>query len=156
MRRSIPRGFSLIELILVVLLLSVIAGLAVPNFKQSFSNLKLNQTAKDLSYVMRYAQSRAVSKGIVIRLEFTSEMDRYHLTQLSSKGSLGEYERFKGRMGREFEISDLIKIDFMEGNVTFFPDGTIEKKEINVCKEDRCLLISTKVQRGYVNVIEEE
>ncbi|VAW18006.1 hypothetical protein MNBD_BACTEROID05-137 [hydrothermal vent metagenome] len=152
MRCSISKGFSLIELILVVLLLSVIAGLTVPNFKQSFSNLKLNQTAKDLSYVMRYAQSRAVSKGILIRLEFASAMDSYHLTQVSS----GEYERFKGRMGRDFQISDLIKINFTEGNLIFFPDGTIEKKEINVCKEERCLLISTKIQRGYVNVIEEK
>ncbi|MBU4333896.1 MAG: prepilin-type N-terminal cleavage/methylation domain-containing protein, partial [Candidatus Omnitrophica bacterium] len=46
-------AFTLIEIILVVLLLSVIAGLTIPNFRNSFRKVKLQNSANNIAYLMR-------------------------------------------------------------------------------------------------------
>ena len=65
-----PRGFTLVEILLVVMLIGLAAGLAVPNFSGSFSSLQLRETAENLGYLMRYAQSRAIIRRQPCRLEF--------------------------------------------------------------------------------------
>ncbi|MCA9408421.1 MAG: prepilin-type N-terminal cleavage/methylation domain-containing protein [Candidatus Omnitrophica bacterium] len=139
-------GFTLVELMLVVLLLTVIAGLTLPNFSRGFDSMKLKQTAKDLTYMMRYAQSRAITKNKHVRLVFEENYQRYHLEEENGSDN---FVQVNGRAGRIFHIPSGIQIESDNDEILFFPDGQIEKLYVYICQREKCFTVSTKEQRGH-------
>ncbi len=160
LNKKTSRGFTLIEILLVVVLISVISAIAVPNFSQPYKNLQLKTATNDIAYLMRYAQSRAVSKNKKVRIEFSDGRQRYWLTEESQKGvgvaTEEQFVKISSRLGRENNLGKDIRVEMQEENLIFYPDGTMDKRELSVCNLKKCFLISTKVQRGYVSVFEEE
>ena len=153
-------GFTLIEIILVVLLVTVIIGLTVPNFSSAYNNLQLQNTTDHLAYLMRYAQGRAVTHNREVRLEFDEEHLHYWLTEQEEMIGASEAEKtfnqISGRLGRMFVIPKDIEVRMEAMGISFYPDGRIEKDHIYLCYHDRCYLISTKERRGYVQIYEAE
>jgi len=65
---SPPPGFTLIELILVMTILTAVIGLAAPSLANFFRGRTLDSEAKRLLALTRHGQSRAVSEGIPMDL----------------------------------------------------------------------------------------
>ena len=57
-------------------------------------------------------------------------------------------------MGNVFRIPDGLKFEPGDLTILFYPDGSMEKQAVKLCGEAGCLLISTREQRGHVNVLE--
>ena len=154
------RGFTLIEIILVVVLLLIIAALAIPNFSHTYTTVELQTSTQDLAYLMRYAQSRAISKNKNVQLEFNPEFTQYWLTQekldQDDSADQEEFERFDGRLGKTYEIPRDILLEDAPQTIRFYPDGNIEKKHFYVCQPAFCYTISTQDQKGFVDVFEEK
>ena len=141
------KAFTLVEVILVMLVLGVIAALAVPNFGSSYKNLQLNQAVDQFAYLMRYAQSRAIAKGDVVRLEIDLSAGSYWLTEKENP--------IQGRYGKHKRLSLGFKVEVDEGHVVdFYPDGQIEKQNIIICFHEKCKTISTQIQRGVVHILD--
>jgi len=152
-------AFTLIEIILVVLLLSVIAGLTIPNFRNSFRKVKLQNSANNIAYLMRYAQSRAITKGVLVRFEFEHGSGKYWLAEQKNDviGRDDEaFVKFSNKMGKNFSLPDGLTLGSEGLTILFYPDGNIEKQAVKLCGEVSCLIISTREQRGHVNVFEAE
>jgi len=153
------KGFTLIEILLVLVLLTVIIGLVIPNFSSTYNSLQLKRMVQDLGYLMRYAQSRAITKQSLVRLEFDDEQKTYWLMQevKDQEGDIeGSFDRLSGRLGRNYRIPDGIKIQKGEEMILFYPDGQIEKQHLSICNDKKCFTISTKAQRGKVLIFEDE
>ena len=161
-KRFFTHGFTFVEILLVVVLLAIIAGIAVPNFSSAYQNLQLKKTTEDLVFMMRYAQSRAVSKNILMRLVLDSDSAQYWLEeQISEKEkdntSLEEgFQKFEGRLGRTFHIPTDFQVQAEEEMTQFYPDGRIDRQRIYLCHKERCLTISTREQRGAVHIFNEK
>jgi len=153
-------SFTLVELILVTVILSFLALLSVPNFQKLYSNVKLQTKADDLAYVMRYAQSYAVTHDATLRLNFSPTLEEYWLSQseqpddVDAEGEEVEYERLDGRMGRTWHMGEEVSLEMEEENIQFYSDGRIDKDRLYLCKNEKCYTISTKEQRGYVRVFD--
>lgn len=150
-------GFTLVELLLVVVLLAVIAGLSIPRFSQTYKKMQLKQSAENLAYVMRYAQSRSITGNQFVRLLFSSERDRYWIEEQEENENFElEYKRINGRMGQSYAVPDNFNIDFNGDAIEFNPDGSIEKKFLYICvnENDQCYTVSTAEQRGMVHVFD--
>src|ERR1039457_3008092 len=63
-----PRGFTLIELILVMALLTIVISLTAPSLSHFFRGRTLDSEARRLLALTRSGQSRAVSEGMPIDL----------------------------------------------------------------------------------------
>ena len=156
------KSFSLIELLLVVIILGVIAGLAIPNFSQTYVNLQLQETAKNIAYVMRYAQSQAVIKRKNFRLEFDDPNKTYWLTQKNDETpdkpvevDDAVFERISGRNGRTFYISDELTLEIPKPFIEFYPNGDIEKMRIFLSNpKKKYFTVSTQEQTGYVLIFD--
>lgn len=155
-----PPGFTLIEVILVVVLLAVVVSLSVPQFSKSFQKLQLRQLTQDLAYCMQYAQSRAITQNKEVRLEFDPEFLKYWLTQQASSltppSAATIYENISGRMGRVFSVPANVEIKTDDTAISFYPDGSIEKQIIEICYKQKCSLITTQEKRGSIEVYESE
>ncbi|MCA9402158.1 MAG: GspH/FimT family pseudopilin [Candidatus Omnitrophica bacterium] len=156
------RAFTLVEIILVLLILTVIAGLSAPSLSKSLTKHQFDKTADQLINLMRYAQSRAITRSRPVRLEFNSGLTEFWLTEVRSTDPAveesNEFERLPGRMGvaRRVPAELAVRIDAHISGLTFYPDGRMDKAELAVCKEKRCKIISTRIQRGFIRSFDSE
>lgn len=148
-------AFTLVEIILVVLLLSVVAGLTIPNFRKTFQKVQLQNSADHIVYAMRYAQSRAIINSTLVRFEFDQNDGCYWLVE-QSKEEDDHFVKLFNKMGKVFRMPEGINMISSNIPILFYPDGRIEKRDIKLCSEGGCLLISTRGQRGHVNVFKVE
>jgi type II secretion system protein H len=162
-RKRVLAGFTLIEILLVMVLMAMVAVLALPNFSNSYKQMRWDQAVGDLVYGMRYAQSRAVSQGQIVRLVFDEEQQSYWLEELppdQEEGTDQEFQRVTGSLGRVQKLPEGVEVNLPAGSVRFFPDGTIERLTIEL-KQGKpwnlysvCQKISTELQRGGINLME--
>ncbi len=143
-------AFTLIEMLLVIILLAVVAGLTVPSFRKSFSGIELKNQSQEFVYLMRYGQSRSVTKGTRIRMNLELGSRNYFLTESEEESERLDFKPIKGKMGRKYQFSSKIDIESKETTIDFFSDGTIEKVQIRLCLERNCVVISTLEQRGKI------
>ena len=73
MDRSRNRGFTIIELMVVLALAAVMLGLAVPNMRQFILNNRLTSGANDLLRAVNQARSEAIKRQTVVTLCATDE-----------------------------------------------------------------------------------
>ena len=173
--RTRGAGFTLIEILLVVAILGVIAGLSLPDFQKTYERIELSQAANNIAYLMRYAQSRSIIQRRNLQFICDSDGKRYWLTQearlpieekgggqarlpieekMGGQGSRVSFEKLSGRWGRIFKIPREISVQAEDSSVSFSPDGKITRTEISLCRQSRCVVVSTKEQIGYVYVFE--
>jgi len=81
-RSRAEHGFSLIELLCVLIMLAALAGMAVPSFVSSLREERLRSTTRNIISMTRLARGRAVNRAHVVRLNFDLEQRTYFLTEL--------------------------------------------------------------------------
>jgi prepilin-type N-terminal cleavage/methylation domain-containing protein len=68
MRKTNQKGVTLIELIVVMVIIAIGAGLLVPNIGGWLSNYRLRSATRDVASMMRVAQMKAVSNNLQYRV----------------------------------------------------------------------------------------
>src|SRR5260221_10972811 len=66
---SPPSGFTLIELMVVLLVLAAAVAFALPRLESAMPGLKLRQTARELVVMLRAAQRQAIGSGRDVAVE---------------------------------------------------------------------------------------
>ena len=144
-------GFSLLELLLVIIILAVIAGLTVPHFSQSYTHVLITKTADDIAYSMRYAQSRAVTRGHRFQLQFDDTFQKYWITEEESEEQLNPvFKRISGKMGKTYAIPEGVEVRAERSTIDFLPNGNIQKARIQLESKNNVLTISTADQKNHV------
>lgn len=67
------RGFSLIEAMVVVSILAIIVGIAVPSFKEFQANRRLNGFAVELATDIHYLRSEAIARNQKMYIRFGND-----------------------------------------------------------------------------------
>lgn len=99
-----PRGFTLIELILVMALLAIAFGVTFPTLRTFFRGRVLDSEAHRLLALTRYAQNRAATEGMSMILWFDAAEGFYGLQ--AAPGYLDEDPR-----AVEYQIDNDLRIE---------------------------------------------
>ena len=128
------RGFTLVELAVVLFLLAALAALAVPSFSRTIVSARLRASASDVRSALARARLVAVSGGRVRSVVFDLERGEYGMDNEAVRSRFPEPIRLGGvrLMGEAAEGG--------EARVRFFADGTADPAEISVESGDGATL----------------
>lgn len=156
-RRDARRGFTLIELMVVLMLMGIMTAMIVPEMKGTYEAALLRSTSRELANVFSIACCQAVSLDQLHRVRLDRQTGRY-LVERRRGNSLGsEFLPVRDLPGSEGKIDSRITIDIRrtgeaassptddetspgsdpEGPagdrdeaIAFYPDGTADAREI--------------------------
>ncbi|MCU7921984.1 MAG: prepilin-type N-terminal cleavage/methylation domain-containing protein [Candidatus Thiodiazotropha sp. (ex Dulcina madagascariensis)] len=114
------RGFTLIELMLVLVVLALLVTLTPPLFEKAFPALKLKAAARDLAQEIRYVQQTAILTGRPMQVRFNLQTHAYQSDQVNGGEvrALPEGIRFVTRDG------PMPAEDRQRLILVFYPDGS--------------------------------
>lgn len=142
-------GFTLMELVIVVVIVGMMLGAVVPLFGGSFRTLRANGAVKELLNALKFAQESAITSGVEHRVYFAPDDNVYWV--LRKKASIPtsasellapmEFEPVADQLGTKQALPRgirLAKVDAIEDDerdadyVAFYPDGggSIAKIEV--------------------------
>ncbi len=130
-----PRyGFTLLELLFVVVISAILVSAVVPRLKNSIGSLALQNFLSDISAFSKYAQMKAINSGSWSRVRFDrSKRTMFLENRFVARDSFGTQSE-QWRVERTRRIPDKVSIDFMESedNVVFYPDGTSSEMSLRI------------------------
>jgi type II secretion system protein H len=122
------RGFTLIELILVMSLLIIIISLVTPSLEKFFQGRTMDSEVRQFVSLTHYAQSRAISEGSPMLLWVDSKAGKYGLTQESgypdADAKAMEYTIGQGLKINVGKLGTKAKAAKRSG-IHFSPDGNV-------------------------------
>jgi len=133
------RGFTLLELLLVLALLAMAVAIAAPSLSRFFHGRALDSEGRRMVSMTRYAQSRAVSEGVPMVMWFNPDQGTYgveaEMTYTDTDTKAVEYQLDSNL---EMELPSTVLNDVVPWKITkeiggmhpairFTPDGFISE-----------------------------
>lgn len=119
-------GFTLIEILLVVVIVAIVVSITAPQFHKTFTAIQLANTTQDIAYLMRYLRSKAASEKSIYQLKFDLGARKYFAQNISG-GKISVYEKPR-------PIPENINITATLNPIKFYPDGSIDEVSIFLFK----------------------
>jgi len=162
------KGFTLIELIIVLVVLSAVLVIAFPRMEAFFAGGYLRSTTRRLVGTIRYLHDRSVTTGKRLRLCYDLDENEYWIEEENEEG---EFEELKTVLGKREALPEgitFLDIITPEGKMNsgqtftlFFSKGYVTKSIIhlqNEKEEVQTLLVKGSMGRVmvYKGYVEEE
>jgi len=157
-RRTRARGFTLVELMVVIVIIGIMSAMIIPEMRGSYQDALLRSTSRRLVDVCSLASSRAITLHQPQRVRLDTKAGRYYIERADrdTQGASG-FARVRELPGGDGELDPRISIairkrgeegtssserraapDFGDasanlvaaGAIGFFADGTAEAAEI--------------------------
>ncbi len=164
--RNKPFGFTLIELSLVVLIVSIIAVVATPKFRATYETIKFRSSVYNLVKLMNYARERAIIEKKPFRIHFFKETMEFCLETIpkqdkeDKKDRDKEFKAIAGSLGKRITFPRGVEFDIDEPRedfVTFYPDGQADECVIYIKgTKDMVYTVTTKKMVGLIRLFREK
>ena len=106
------RGFSLLELVIVLIIISLLALLVTPRLTKTISHMEVRSVAKKISAILRYCRNDAVNKNKIYQVNFDRE------SNLVSVQSAAEGEE-KLSPQNSYPLPKEVQVEKVEAGKTF-------------------------------------
>lgn len=151
-------GFTLIEVMVVLVLMAIMAAMIVPEMKGTFEAALLRSTSRDLVSVLNLAYSRAISINQVHRVRLDPSSGKYFV-ETRVRGGGGDFISVQDVAGSEGKLDQRISIEIRnssedvseipalpsfsnsrtesrepesDNTISFYPDGTADRRDIQL------------------------
>ena len=123
--RQSDSGFSLVELIIVITIVAILSGFAVPSILELSRDMKFRQASREIVSTFRKAKDYAISKNVQHRVNFNASTRQYLIIQGNSLYRSTAWSPLGNAM---MELPIGVFINFSSGfntlSVQFNPNGT--------------------------------
>jgi general secretion pathway protein H len=118
-------GFSLVELLVVLVMLGLLAGVSAPAIGRYYDNLEYRKQVGEITAVLRYARLMAVTRGKPVQLALAEE----GVPTLRLTGAVEEQRPVGAGEGERLMIEP--------AEIVFFPEGRATPGRITFSRGER-------------------
>src|SRR5210317_1733873 len=139
-RKHSVDGFTLVELIMVMVVLAGVMAVAAPSLSKFFRNSALNDEARRIVGLIELARREAISTGYPMQVWFDLENQWFGIRELSGQESgLNDPADRQARTGKYFfELDTHLEIELDRStmvnqtlpSIIYFPDGNLETSSL--------------------------
>jgi prepilin-type N-terminal cleavage/methylation domain-containing protein len=124
-------GFTLVELILVMALLSTMMAVAAPSLSNFFSGRGLEEETRRFLAVTRHARNEAISTATVVEMWIDLDERAYGLSPHDPyTPEVTEARRYHVARGLTLEIDPESIDEDGRATITFWPDGLLDTESV--------------------------
>ena len=141
------RGFSLIELIIVLIIITLAAALVTPSLSRFSKTIELKGAAKKISGILRYYRSEAVHTGTVYQVLFNSETREVKVQNVPQEENEGNNQKKDQKITKSYILPQGVQIKEVEApdpefpsdfpTIEFYPNGSSNGGTIYLGAADR-------------------
>ena len=121
------QGFTLIELMVVVVIIAIVTAVIIPEMKGTYEDALLRSTSRKLVSACSLAYSQAVTANQLHRVRLDTRKGRYALEKSASEGGSG-FVQVKDLPGCEGELDSRISIQIRKPGVEPKPESRDEAR----------------------------
>jgi general secretion pathway protein H len=141
-------GFTLLEMMLVLVVAAVLAAVAVPNMQPAITNMQLRAATQDIASALRHTRGQALSRGR--EAEFVLNVQKH-------------FYRVAGRQ-KPYVLAESVKLslftaDFLmdegQGSIVFYPDGSASGGRVTLEGAGKTRLVDVNWLTGNIVIREE-
>ena len=121
-RKTGVRGFTLIEVLLVAVIIAIIITVATPMFRSTLTTVELANVTQDIAQTMRLLKMEASTHKTIYQLKIDLAKRVYSAQQFGTKS--GNY------IVEPKKIPNNVDIAMTANPVTFYSDGSVDKVTI--------------------------
>lgn len=163
-------GFSLLELIVVLIVIALITGAVVPMFADSLRSMRRQRYVDDFLTAMKYAQERAITDSVEHRLYIDEKAKAFWVARLSVDvdALLGDKQddAVETTVAARKRLAEFAPVDAAPGSRRYLPEGLeFDSLKMSQDKKQRlhfvafypngsCDAATVKITRGRRNAIE--
>jgi type II secretion system protein H len=137
-RRRAHTGFTLLELILVMVIVAIVAALAAPKLQSWRQGGKLRDSADEFVAATKFARTRAVSSGYVCVVAIDKQSGTFSVKQQSGQ----KYTDVEGEFGAANPVVEGGSIQAIDAGKTpidmimFYPTGRVQPASVKITADD--------------------
>jgi len=139
------RGFSLLEVLLVVVLMAAIGALTVTSLGGGMDGMRLRHSVREMANELRHARAQAIASGQAQLFELNPAARTW------TTGS-GRYGQWSDALSVRFTGARELQPDAQTGRIVFFADGTSSGGRIELARGSVLRRIEVAWLTGEVRV----
>ncbi|GEM_PF-6383359 len=145
--KSMPRALTFIELLIVVIITGVLVGLAVPNFRSTFSSARAESFSRQLQSYMNNLRGQSIVEQKVLYLDISADKSRFNA-----------WRQLENIPFKAYPIPEEVSIEISKNSninnqeIYFYPDGRIDAASITVLSGNRRITLTTEGSFGKVKM----
>ncbi|MFH1753706.1 MAG: hypothetical protein ABH875_05935 [Candidatus Omnitrophota bacterium] len=151
-RRPSNKGFTLIELILLTIIIAALVAVSTPQFRSTFATLKLKESSYNLAKLINFVQERAIVEGVQYKLMLDTSEGRYYFLRFDDTKGEGAFVRPEDRLGKIFTLPKGMALKSDKNEIHFYPDGRSQEAVITLTSDKRRVEMRVKGRLGYVEI----
>ncbi|MGH8550603.1 MAG: GspH/FimT family pseudopilin [Methylococcales bacterium] len=143
------RGFTLLEMLLVLTIAVVAMVLVVPNFSKGLDSVRLQSASREIASSLRYLRGHAVSKNKETEFNVDVKTNVYHITGRNNAYSIPHTIRMR-LVTADTEVSGED-----QGTIRFYPDGSSSGGRVTLEAGNRKRLVDVNWLTGHIEIFSE-
>ena len=148
------RGFTLIEVLLVVMILSSLTAVAVPKLSNHYQNLRLETTVQQLLSDIRYVQQQSIITGCKHGIVFSLSKNCYYLIKNKNSPQILKKVELAQTKIKAVNLPKYYKIHFSAPSLFYKSKGNLDHRNGRIKLElnHQCQEIVFSSNAGEINI----